>query len=100
MSVRDYIRRISGQRDAFRACFLGGNGKPTDSGARVLAELRRFCYGAKPTIKSGPQGIDPLASIAAAARQEVYFRITTMLNLDDSDLAQLDKLDAQGDFDG
>lgn len=100
MSIRDYVRRITGQRDAFRACFLGGDGKPTNDGARVLSELRRFCYGNKPTIKVGPQGIDPLASIAAAARQEVFFRIVSMLNLDDSDLAALQKLDEQGDMNG
>jgi hypothetical protein len=99
MSVRDYIRRITGQRDAFRACFLGGDGKPTNDGAAVLTELRRFCYGNKPTIKTGPQGIDPLASVAAAARQEVYFRVLAMLNLDDSDLQQLYKLDQQGESD-
>lgn len=96
MSVRDYIRRITRQRDAFRACFLSGDGKPTDNGVRVLLELRRFCYGAKPTIKTGPQGIDPLASIAAAARQEVYFRVMELLSLDDSDLARLYQLEEQG----
>lgn len=97
MSVRDYIRRMTRQRDAFRACFLSGDGKPTDDGARVLLELRRFCYGAKPTLKTGPQGIDPLASIAAAARQEVYFRIMSMLDLNDSDLSKLYELDQQGE---
>lgn len=100
MSVRDYIRRITAQRDAFRACFLSGDGKPTDDGARVLLELRRFCYGAKPTIKTGPQGIDPLASVAAAARQEVYFRVMELLKLDDSDLARIYQLEEQGEMNG
>jgi hypothetical protein len=97
MSVQDYIRKITRQRDAFRACFLGGDGKPTEDGGRALSELRRFCYGAKPTLKSGPQGIDPLASIAAAARQEVYFRIMSLLDLNDSDLSRLYELDQQGE---
>ena len=86
MSARDYIARIWTLRTAFRRTFNGPDGKPHADGRMVLEELRRFCYGAKPTITQGPQGLDPYASVAAAARQEVYFRILSMLNLDDSDL--------------
>lgn len=86
MSARDYIDRILHLRSAFRGCFLGPDGKPTANGTLALQELRRFCYGAKPTIKAGPNGVDPYATVAAAARQEVYFRVLEMLNLDDRDL--------------
>lgn len=91
MSVRAYIAHLWNLRGAFRRTFLGADSKPTPDGAVVLAELRRFCYGAKPTLKAGANGIDAYASIAAAARQEVWFRITSMLNLDDSDIAALER---------
>lgn len=94
MGVRDYVRRIFGLRSAFRQTFLGLDGKPTPHAELVLAELRRFCHGNRPTLKAGIHGIDPHASIAAAARQEVFFRITAMLNLDDSDINRMQELAA------
>ena len=86
MSARDYIARLWTLRTAFRRTFLQADGKPSADQRMVLEELRRFCYGAKPTIKQGPHGVDPYASIAAAARQEVYQRVMSMLNIDDADL--------------
>lgn len=72
--------------------FNGPDGKLHNDGRKVLNELRRFCYGNRPTIKQGADGaIDPYASIAAAARQEVYLRIVSMLDLDDADLAFLER---------
>ncbi len=91
MSARDYIARIWNMRGAFRRVFLQANGKPNADQMLVLDELRRFCYGAKPTLKSGPHGLDPYASIAAAARQEVYLRVMGMLNLDDTDIETMQK---------
>ena len=91
MSAREYLERLWWTRGAFRGCFLAPDGKPTENGRMALSELRRFCYGAKATIKQGPHGLDPYASIAAAARQEVYMRIMDMLNLDDRDLQQMSK---------
>ncbi len=99
MGVLDYVRRMRAMRQAFRQCFLGADGKPTPQGELVLAELRRFCHGNRPTLKSGINGIDPYASVAAAARQEVFFRITAMLELNDSDINRMQELAArqQGD---
>lgn len=91
MSARDYIARLWTLRGAFRRTFLQADGKPHADARTVLQELRRFCYGNRPTIKQGPQGLDPYASIAAAARQEVYMRITSYLNLDDTDLQMMEK---------
>lgn len=91
MSARDYIARLWTLRSAFRRVFLQQNGKPNDDQRIVLDELRRFCYGAKPTLKHGPHGLDVHASIAAAARQEVYMRIAEYLNLDDTDLETMTK---------
>jgi len=91
-AIRDHIRRLWTLRTAFRRTFNGKDGKPHGDGVLVLAELRRFCYGNKPTIKTGLDGkVDPFASVAAAARQEVYQRVTAMLNLDDSDLRDMER---------
>jgi hypothetical protein len=91
VTIRTHVAHLWNLRGATRRCFLGKDGRPTNDGTVVLAELRRFCYGSRPTIKAGANGVDAFASIAAAARQEVYFRITSMLNLDDSDLHALEK---------
>lgn len=92
MNLLENIKRLKWLRTHFRRSFNGADGKLTEDGRAVLAELRRFCYGAKPTIKQGADGrIDPYASIAAAGRQEVYMRIVSMLNLDDTDLVFLEK---------
>lgn len=100
MSARDYIDRVLYLRRAFRGCFLDeSTKKPTANGHLALAELRRFCYGVRPTIKQGPNGIDPYASIAAAARQEVYMRVMAMLQLDDTDLILMAK-NAENTADG
>jgi hypothetical protein len=91
VSIRAYASHMWNLRGATRRCFLSPDGKPTNDGAVLLTELRRFCHGNRPTIKAGPNGVDVHASVAAAARQEVYFRITSMLNLDHSDLHALEK---------
>jgi hypothetical protein len=89
-NVKEYVRRLYGLRGAFRRTFLTEAGTPHPDAAMVLGELRRFCHGGRPTIR-GTDRLDPYASIAAAARQEVYFRIVGMLNLDDTDLALMER---------
>lgn len=91
MSLRNHIAHLWTVRGAFRRCFLGPDGKPTPDGEVVLTELRRFCYGGKPTVKQGPQGIDALASMVASGRQEVYFRVADLLHIDDSDIRALER---------
>ena len=82
MSIVDRILR---RRSHYRAVF-----KPGRSTDFVLADLKRFCFGNAPTVMYGGQGsVDPLASIAAAARQEVWLRIINHLHLDDAQLLQL-----------
>lgn len=75
------LRRRSHYRTVFRP------GASTDA---VLADLRRFCFGNSPTLMRSMSGqIDPLASVAAAARQEVWLRIINHLEMDDSQLLKL-----------
>lgn len=79
------IDKILRRRSHYRATFSPG--PSTDA---VLADLRRFCFGNAPTIRRDDRGmVDPLASIAAAARQEVWLRIINHLDLDDSQLLKL-----------
>jgi hypothetical protein len=95
MGIKDQIARIRRMRDlrgAYRRLFLDGAGKPTADARTVLAELKYFCHGNRPTLKSNMSGIDVHASIAAAARQEVFFRIAKALNLDDGDLDRMERL--------
>lgn len=92
MNLKEHIANLRWRRTAFRHTFNGPGGTLHEDGRKVLAEIRRFCYGNKPTLKLGPDGsIDPYASIAAAARQEVYFRIISMLDLNDEDLAFMER---------
>lgn len=82
MSIVDRILR---RRSHYRATF-----KPGKSTNFVLADLQRFCFGNAPTVMRDQQGsIDPLASIAAAARQEVWLRIINHLHIDDAQLLKL-----------
>lgn len=89
MSIIDRILR---RRSHYRAVF-----RPGASTDVVLADLKRFCFGNKPTVIHGANGaIDSHASIAAAARQEVWLRIINHLHIDD---AQLLKLKEESDHD-
>lgn len=100
-SIRDYIRRVRGLRVAFRRTFNGPDGRPHADAQIVLAELRRFCYGDKPTIRTSKDGcVDPYASIVCAARQEVFMRIVKLINLNDRDLALMEKAAQQENADG
>lgn len=85
MSTDRQIDKILRRRSHYRAVF-----KPGASADAVLADLQRFCFGNAPTIiYGGNGGVDPLASIAAAARQEVWLRIINHLHLDDAQLLTL-----------
>lgn len=80
------IDRILRRRSHYRAVFQPGNA----SAEAVLADLQRFCFGNAPTIRYSNQGaIDPLATTAAAARQEVWLRIINHLHIDDAQLLRL-----------
>lgn len=83
------IDRILRRRHHYRRIFINADGALNQSGRVVLGDLQRFCYGNAPTIRAGSTGIDPLASVAAAARQEVWLRIINHLHLDDAQLLNL-----------
>lgn len=77
--------RHSHRRHAFRACFLGEDGKPTLDGEVVLADLKRFC---KLTDSSFVPG-DPYATALNEGRREVMNRILAHLYLSDDTIAAI-----------
>ena len=92
MNAVQYIKSLRWLRTSFRHTFKDKDGKLHDDARKVLAELRRFCFADRATIRRSVTGIvDPYASIAAAARQEVYMRIVSLIELDDADLAFFEK---------
>ena len=87
-----WFQLLRGKRDAFRRLFLAKDGYPTNDGELFLREMRRFCYGRKPTLLRGKEGaVDPYASVAAAARQEVYFRIIDTMNLSEKQIVLMER---------
>lgn len=77
--------------DDYKAVFDRQNA----SVGRVLADLARFCRARKTTavVSSAADGsnatVDPLATMLAEGRREVYIRIAKMLRMDEG---QIDKL--------
>lgn len=92
MNLVAYIKNLRWLRTSFRHTFKDKDGKLHDDARKVLAELRRFCFADRATIRRNADGtVDPYASIAAAARQEVYMRVVSLIELDDADLAFFEK---------
>lgn len=79
------IDRILLRRSHYRSAFQ------TESGRKVLADLRRFCgYGASPLqVSAIRQETDVSATMVKIGRQEVFQRIIAHLGLDDADLIRL-----------
>jgi hypothetical protein len=95
MTLFDRLMRVRYDRDlrhAFRTSLLDEDGKPTPHGSAVLAHLRAFCSADVSTLRRDREGrVDPLASAAAQGRQEVWQQFYFYLNLDDSELVEIDR---------
>lgn len=74
----------------YRWLFRGQNGDVRVPGEMVLADLRDFCF-------AGPNDqtfdTDPLVMARRTGRREVFQRITSFLNLDESMVQQLMEID-------
>ena len=80
MLFRSILKRRSFYRDIFQSI----------SGEAVLADLRQFCKAGQPALVVGRDGqTDVYATGMVAGRQEVFWRIVTHLNMDDSKLLNL-----------
>lgn len=99
-TARQFFEKLRGNRDVFRRLFLGPDGNLTNDAVLFFREMRRFCYGNKPTIK-GKDKVDPFASVAAAARQEVFFRMLDTIHLSEGQINLMERLaHERGNADG
>lgn len=65
----------------------------SESGTRVLADLREFCRADTSCVVVGKDGrIDTHATVLAEGRREVWLRITETLNLTDAQLFKLKEI--------
>lgn len=73
---------------AFRAVFIGDDGKPSPAAAIVLGRLAKFCHANRTTLKVSftRQQTDPLATAAAEGRREVWMLLQQYLSLDEADV--------------
>lgn len=89
------FRKVWAVRDAFRAAFRGGlwrnaAGNPSDNTREVFEALRRFCNADTSCVKFDRDNrIDPLATVKAEGRREVFIEICRVLNLTDTELLAL-----------
>jgi hypothetical protein len=82
--------KLMGRRMAYRSCFLGEDGKLSQDGELVMADLMKFCRSTKSTAQISPTGvIDPFATHLAEGRREVLIRIQSQLGISDMDLREL-----------
>ena len=85
------FRLMLGRRGAYRRALLDQDGKPTDAGALIIADLARFCRAQQSTVVVSPIGktVDTHATMLAEGRREVFNRITYYLNLNEQQIYQL-----------
>lgn len=85
------IYRVMGVRRAWQSAFLNDDGTLNDNGKKAIGDLARFCYYNRSSIKMSPKAgmIDPLATVAAEARREVFLRVKQAMNLDDLEIQRL-----------
>lgn len=69
---------------ALRRLLLDGKGQLSRDACALVADFRNFCHGDKPLLQysSVSGAIDPTATVAAAARREVFDRYVKMLHVE------------------
>lgn len=83
--MRDAVKeRYFRRKLALRRLLLDKEGHLTPDGRVLAAWMRRLCGAARGQrlIVRGPDGIDPVETVAVAARRELWDDIIEMLNLD------------------
>ena len=82
--------KLIGRRKAYRACFMGEDGKLSQEGELIMNDLMRFCRSTKSTAHMSLNGtICPYATHLTEGRREVLIRIQSMLGVSDLDLREL-----------
>lgn len=89
--LTDLFYRMTGRRNAYRACFYDRDGKLTTAGHLVLDDLARFCRVNQSTVVVSPVSrvIDTHATMVAEGRREVFNRLHYYLNLTEDQLLQI-----------
>ena len=74
-------------------------GEPNPSAEVVLADLARYCYAGKPTLKVSQvtQQCDALAMAFAEGRRDVFNRITALCNLSTDQIERIAQAKASDD---
>jgi len=89
------FRKVWNVREAFRAAFQRGlwrhpNGVPNDNTREVFEALRRFCNADASCVKFDKDNrIDPLATVKAEGRREVFLEICRVLQMGDKEILAL-----------
>ncbi|MCW3505657.1 Bbp19 family protein [Burkholderia cenocepacia] len=83
--------RFWNRREQYRRCFCDERGKLTPAGEAVLADLAQFCRANQSTVITSPvqRTIDPLATMIAEGRREVFVRLIHILGMEDAALNSL-----------
>jgi phosphohistidine phosphatase SixA len=83
--------RMTGRRNAYRACFLDRDGNLTKAGRLVIEDLQRFCRTHQSTVVVSPVSrvVDTHATMLAEGRREVFNRLHYYLNLTEEQLLQI-----------
>jgi len=82
------------RRESYRRLFLDDRGNLLPDAEIALADLKRFCNGAKSSIRLGSGGsVDPYAMAVAEGRREVWNRLNTYLYLDDKTVTNLTEVE-------
>lgn len=85
------IRQLFAKRTAYQRVFAGDDGALHGDARVVLADLKRFCYADRSTMKISPAtgASDPIAMAFAEGRREVFLRISQFINIDDVQFQKL-----------
>lgn len=77
--------KFSRRQLALRRLLLDGQGNLKPDARVALFVFKRACHAGRGTRLTviGPNGVDPIGTVAAAARRELWDDFTTLLNLDD-----------------
>lgn len=86
--------RLFRRTSAYRAIFKSPGGDLNPMADIVLADLARYCYANKPTLKVSQvtQQSDALAMAFAEGRRDVFNRITAMCNLQPDELERIARM--------
>lgn len=87
---------------AYQQMFLGPEGTPNEAANIVLSDLRKFCRATTTTITVSPRSvtIDPLATISAEGRREVWLHIMELLHLDEATVYHLRTMEQRANREG